>query len=1112
MADDVSIQIRAEIAQAQANLKSFNNTVKELSDLVARGVGGDIMRRELDDASLAAGRAAAQLKELQDSLKGTSVEDAKAAKAAQDNAKALLAQAVATSKLYKETEQLNRAEKVAAADRTSKSFQGTTRAGQGPTSSLSGAAFGGYLQALQQSKLAGIEAAEITAAFGGELDKVGKKLNGVGGEAKRAGAGLGFYVREGHAITDEALAGRFGQMQGTLANVTITALQSAGAFSAAKIGLVAFVGEVAIAVGYLGYLSAKIFEFKEQTQSLFRQSAAAGNNSTLAAIKTLQEGFAGIPDATSEASAAISSVAVKIGDTSGVIALAIEKSIQPLAEISGTDIPTAMANMSAAMDKPFTAGKALAESFGALSLAESQALDTAQQSGDADEARSVILGHLAAAFKRTEDAIKGTSAETTTFGERMLAAASQFFRFGTFAQVGAAATHDFGRALTSASTLLEQAAKSAQDLSSRLKNVIADANNLTIKENTLPQQLQESIDKVEKLQQGLKAISSGGIGAAGGATGGTADATALIKQFEGFQPTAKYDVNAYRAGYGSDTTTDETGKVHAVVADTVTTIVDAQRDLARRVVEFTNQAAKDVGPEWAKLSDQAKASLTSIAYNYGHLPANIAAAARTGDSGQISSSILSHQGDNGGINADRRAAEAANVSSQGTMNAAVGDELDKQQKIRESIKDQADARSGGTAIEQAQLAILEARAAGNINEVKAARDMVEADQKELAALKDIGATDQNSAKFRTAKLKLLQDEAALTEKVTAAKKASFDLEDARSTKGSKEELNAKLGAVNVEQAPYANDPNGAKFQEFEAQKLQIQDAYDKQQTANQAEEENVRWNAEKKSLETSIDNVKAAVQEKTISFSKGAQEIIDLYKKEEAADTAHYGKLSSLYTDDLTKFREYSQKKAEVDAEYAKKIADEQAKATEKVAAQYQQVFGSVTSTVATAFTGIITQHQKLRDAVRNVLDSIIGMFAQAVAKIVANWLAQMALLALPGGIGGIATLALGAIGLPAFASGSWELPNDMIAQVHKGEMIIPAAQAGAIRSGSSAVGGAGGAAGGGGVHHHTHFNVSAMDSRSVHQFFKEHGKAIAKSLNESVRTGGHLGLSRLGR
>jgi hypothetical protein len=47
-------------------------------------------------------------------------------------------------------------------------------------------------------------------------------------------------------------------------------------------------------------------------------------------------------------------------------------------------------------------------------------------------------------------------------------------------------------------------------------------------------------------------------------------------------------------------------------------------------------------------------------------------------------------------------------------------------------------------------------------------------------------------------------------------------------------------------------------------------------------------------------------------------------------------------------------------------------------------------------------------------------------------------------------------------------------------------------------------------VHHAVNFNVSAMDSQSVTQFFKDHGRTIMRTINESVRTGSHIGLSKL--
>ena len=63
--------------------------------------------------------------------------------------------------------------------------------------------------------------------------------------------------------------------------------------------------------------------------------------------------------------------------------------------------------------------------------------------------------------------------------------------------------------------------------------------------------------------------------------------------------------------------------------------------------------------------------------------------------------------------------------------------------------------------------------------------------------------------------------------------------------------------------------------------------------------------------------------------------------------------------------------------------------------------------------------------------------------------------------------------GLFGFASGANSIPNDMVANIHKGEMIIPAAGASLIRSGQASIGGGAGG-------HTLNLTVHAMDSQSV--------------------------------
>lgn len=140
-------------------------------------------------------------------------------------------------------------------------------------------------------------------------------------------------------------------------------------------------------------------------------------------------------------------------------------------------------------------------------------------------------------------------------------------------------------------------------------------------------------------------------------------AAGLLRNFEGFSESAYWDVNAHRAGYGSDTITKADGTVVKITRDTVVTKEDAERDLTRRTNEFANKARRQLSNDaWDKLPPNAQAALTSFAYNYGSLKKDIVDAAkdaaRTGDMKLLADAVRKRQTDNGGINARRRNQEA----------------------------------------------------------------------------------------------------------------------------------------------------------------------------------------------------------------------------------------------------------------------------------------------------------------------------------------------------------------------------------------------------------------------------------------------------------------------
>lgn len=164
--------------------------------------------------------------------------------------------------------------------------------------------------------------------------------------------------------------------------------------------------------------------------------------------------------------------------------------------------------------------------------------------------------------------------------------------------------------------------------------------------------------------------------------GGTSveQSAALIRRREGFRETPYYDVNAYRAGYGSDTVTLADGSVQKVVQGMKVSVIDANRDLVRRIGEFQTTVRGQVGSDrFAEFNPQQQAVLTSIAYNYGSLPERILEAVRKGSSEEIAASIRGLAGDNGGVNAGRRQEEAYLFQNAGQMNSQNSEKLLEQQ-------------------------------------------------------------------------------------------------------------------------------------------------------------------------------------------------------------------------------------------------------------------------------------------------------------------------------------------------------------------------------------------------------------------------------------------------
>jgi hypothetical protein len=173
------------------------------------------------------------------------------------------------------------------------------------------------------------------------------------------------------------------------------------------------------------------------------------------------------------------------------------------------------------------------------------------------------------------------------------------------------------------------------------------------------------------------------------------------------------------------------------------------------------------------------------------------------------------------------------------------------------------------------------------------------------------------------------------------------------------------------------------------------------------------------------------------------------------------------------------------------------------------QVAGSAQQSAAQASAGATGALANLG----NILHSIYASAAQTFAGVTGFMAPILGPAAPAAGAAAEATVLAVAGGL--YDTGAWEIPHDMLAGVHAGEMVIP--QRGGIadefRNFMSGGGFSGTGAGGGApvhIHPTANFNVSAVDSASTAQWFRNNSADIAKAMNEAARHGALLGLRRL--
>lgn len=281
---------------------------------------------------------------------------------------------------------------------------------------------------------------------------------------------------------------------------------------------------------------------------------------------------------------------------------------------------------------------------------------------------------------------------------------------------------------------LAEALKNTSDLdAAKLSNLYRGIDAL----KTILDQVAESIGTTRDLIEAPYVMSDSEIAARGqyqrslmrsvGVSGGRAAARDLIIAKESFRTEAYPDWSykngqrynsGWRAGYGSDTYVDASGKTHRVQQGTVITREDADRDILKRIDAIFETIVSQIGQNnFDLLTDQQQGALASLLYNYGRGEFNpngdlsgVLAALKNGVPEAVAAEIAKLGTHNNGINKTRRMEEASAFGDTGAEPIqAMLDEINARQELTRSMTETAEARAsefdmiGKTAAQQAYL-------------------------------------------------------------------------------------------------------------------------------------------------------------------------------------------------------------------------------------------------------------------------------------------------------------------------------------------------------------------------------------------------------------------------
>ena len=825
---------------------------------------------------------------------------------------------------------------------------------------------------------------------GGISDQMHKLAGGMEHTATagaHGGTGLGFYVRELHALMDEFGSGRDRQALGTMSNLVMTFLQ-------ANLSLIPLAAGIAAVGGGFAYFAYQAYTAGQAVKSIELDAVVAQFRLTDSESKQLIDRIKQLANVGNSDAAAIAKPFLALGPGGDIVAKLVATYLPMLSKAMGEDAPKAAEKLSEMFANLSTKGRAyIAETHGTTS-AQMEAYDAFVASGRTGEAYAAIL--------------EAMRIRLASYSEELDRKKAQELDDAVAAQQLAATTEAFGAVMIDTGHRVE-------DLNTKLaaQAVAAQADAAALREATDAQKTfvagMEAALKIDKVTADIR------------------ETTAQIDRMKA----ALAHVPAGDAGGA-----DELARGIAMAEDKLTELQQKAADgllgrdaLARTREQIADYDATFRGSTVARLEGERTILQSLLATE------RLTATERH----QIEQDLQAKT---------REIQNAANHAYEAQMDIRVAAAaLDKAKVV--ALREEEVRRE------------IEIYGAGSDQAIAAERKLAAA--KEQAAKQGSKATDTAAKDQLTATQESIRGQIAEVERATQVEVEHYALQVKlkQITEGQKLALSEAAYArekTSVE-AMFARELalaglTAAKRQEILNQQLAFTDKVTEQiftVEKQAAEKTEAAWDNAMKSINGAFDSQISGLVSGTTSWGNAARSV-----------------LRSLTVDVIRFFVNWGLEQAE---NTAKAIVLDNSRVTAHLAGQT----AIVAADSATNDAGIVSM-------IANALKGIMTDAGQVAAGVTAFLAPTMGPAAIPAGAaaGGAVAAFAGA----TFATGAWSIPGDMIAGLHRGEMVVPSRGgiADEFRSFMSGGGfGRGGAsAPGGGNTHHWDFRGSNVGDQTA--------------------------------